>query len=175
MDLHRIKRKLVGAAVSGRSIRSLKPTLSQQVDIFAKQLLASSFSPINTSERVKRLGYDIVGHLSFGYDLRLQTDETNRFLVNAITLGNYRSNINMQFPFVHKAHLHNAVGRFFYPSWDEFTNLLQTMISTRLSQKKDAQYDFYAHVSDALAAESEDMRKLDLWTEAMFFVIVGPS
>ncbi|KAI1208484.1 cytochrome P450 [Annulohypoxylon truncatum] len=172
-DLHRIKRKLVGAAVSERAMRTFEPTLSNQVDVFVKQLLSPPDAPINMTERSKRLGLDIVGHLSFGYDLRLQTEETNRFLVNAIQLGNYRSNLNMQFPFIHKAHLHNAIGRFFYPSWDEFTRLLQTMIGTRLSQDKDAQPDFYSYVSDALAAESEEARQLDLWTEAMFFTIAG--
>jgi cytochrome P450 len=171
--LHRIKRKLVSTAVSERATRSFEPTLNTQVTIFVKELLAASSGPINMTERTKRLGYDIVGHLSFGYDLRLQTDEANRFLINAIALGNFRSNLNMQFPFIHKAHLHDAVGRFFYPSWDQFTKLLGAMISTRIEHEKGAQQDFYSYVSDALAAESEEMRKLDLWTEAMFFVIAG--
>ncbi|KAI1120938.1 cytochrome P450 [Nemania abortiva] len=172
-DLHRAKRKIVGAAVSDRSMHAFEPTLRSQVDIFLKQLLACQSDVVNITDRAKWLGLDIVGHLSFGYDLRLQTDETNRFLVNAITLGNYRSNINMQFPFIHKIHLLDAVGRFLYPSWDQFTSLLQTMISTRLAQEKDAHRDFYAHVSDALDAEPEEAKHLDLWTEAMFFTIAG--
>jgi hypothetical protein len=147
--------------------------MSHQVDIFLRQLLASSSLPINTTERTKRLGYDIVGHLSFGYDLRLQTEETNRFLVDAIALGNYRSNLNMQFPFIHKLHLHEVVGRLFYPSWDEFTNLLGSMIKSRMQQGKATQHDFYSLVSEAMVAESTEMQKLDLWTEAMFFVIAG--
>ncbi|KAI2613242.1 cytochrome P450 [Hypoxylon sp. NC1633] len=172
-DLHRIKRKLVGAAISERAMRTFEPILANQVYIFLRQLESSKPTPINMTERSKRLGLDIVGHLSFGYDLRLQTEETNRFLINAIQVGNFRSNLNMQFPFIHKAHLHSAIGRFFYPSWDEFTRLLQTMIGTRLGQDKDAQPDFYSYVSDAMAAESEDVQKLDLWTEAMFFTIAG--
>ncbi|KAI1863589.1 hypothetical protein JX265_008806 [Neoarthrinium moseri] len=171
-DLHRVKRRLIGGAVSERSIRGFEPTLSAQVDIFVTGLLTSS-GPINVTERSKRLGYDIVGHLSFGYGLRLQTHETNQFLINAIRLGNYRSNLNMQFPFIHKIHLHDVVGRFFYPSWDRFTSLLQTMIRSRLAQDKDAQNDFYAHVSNALATDDEDPQQIDLWTEAMFFTIAG--
>jgi cytochrome P450 len=172
-DLHRTKRRLVGTAVSERATRAFEPTLSAQVDIFINELIASTTEPINITERSKRLGYDIVGRLSFGYDLSLQTSETNRFLINAIALGNYRSNINMQFPSIHKLHLHDAVGRFFYPSWEEFTTLLATMIEARVKRNDDAHQDFYALVLDALATESEDTRKLDLWTEAMFFVIAG--
>ena len=65
-------------------MRNFEPTISAQVGIFIKELLASSSVPVNMTERSKRIGYNIVGCLSFGCDLRLQTDEANRFLITLL-------------------------------------------------------------------------------------------
>ncbi|KAI0910442.1 hypothetical protein F4823DRAFT_561941 [Ustulina deusta] len=151
--LYRAKRKIVGAAVSKRSMRTLEPTLSSPVDIFLKQLLASPSDPVSITDRTKRLGVDIVGRLSFSYDLHLQTDEANRFLVMP-SLWATTAAISTCRPPLYIKSTCALVGHFLYPSWDHFTDLLQTMISIIVTQKK-------------------DMKHLDLWTEAMSLTIRG--
>lgn len=128
------ERKIVGATVSKRAMRTLESTLSSPVDIFLRQLLASPSDPVNITDRTKRLGVDIVGHLSFSYDLRLQTDEANRFLVMP-SLWATTAAISTCRPPLYIKSTCALVGHFLYPSWDHFTDLLQTMISIIVTQK----------------------------------------
>jgi hypothetical protein len=81
--MHRYKRKLVSPAVTERSIRTFEPIVIEQVDIFLKSLLSST-KPVNLKQRSQWPGYGVIGLLSFGYALDLQTSQTNRFLPRAI-------------------------------------------------------------------------------------------
>ncbi|KAI1320140.1 cytochrome P450 [Xylariaceae sp. FL0255] len=73
-------RNLVSRVLADRSLRSFEPTMLHQVNIFLKQLFVSSNQPINLTPRCRYLGLDIAGHLGFGYDINLQTEDTYRFL-----------------------------------------------------------------------------------------------
>jgi hypothetical protein len=57
--------------------------MSEQVDIFVKELLRSNLAGrntgINISERSKHLGLDISGYLGFSYALNLQTSHLSLF------------------------------------------------------------------------------------------------
>ncbi|KAI0965837.1 benzoate 4-monooxygenase cytochrome P450 [Xylaria arbuscula] len=107
--VHRIKRQHVGRISTDRSIRTFEPKLSQQVDVFMRQLLLScqkdTGSAINMSRRCRYLGLDIAGYLGFGYALNLQTELTYRYLADAMMIASWRLNMYMQFPALRKLRL----------------------------------------------------------------------
>jgi hypothetical protein len=47
-------------------------------------------------EACKLLGYDISVELGFGYELHLQFDVVNRWIIDAISTSNWRVNIYTQ-------------------------------------------------------------------------------
>ncbi|KAI0009143.1 hypothetical protein F4779DRAFT_584047 [Xylariaceae sp. FL0662B] len=50
------------------------------------------------SDRSKYIGVDIVGRLAFGYNLKLQTDQTHQSIAREFKTGNNRLNVYMQSP-----------------------------------------------------------------------------
>lgn len=94
-DAHRAKRKIIGQVLTERSMRLFEPILRQQTDICLKQILeaAKSSTPVNITEKARYLALDIIGQLSFGYDLGVQTSDKNRFILGAMSFGHYRLNI----------------------------------------------------------------------------------
>ena len=68
-DIHRRKRRLVGHAITERAMRSFEVTMTQQINIFLHQLISSARSPIYMATYVKRLSFDVVFLLAFGYPL----------------------------------------------------------------------------------------------------------
>ncbi|KAK8035119.1 hypothetical protein PG993_010114 [Apiospora rasikravindrae] len=92
-ELHRQKRQVMGQPINDRSMRIFEPTMSQQIDVFLRLLLQGSHSsePQNMTDRCQRLGFDTVGHLAFGCDLKLQTEEANRVMIRMLTMAKMRS------------------------------------------------------------------------------------
>lgn len=176
-DLHRSKRKLIGRAVTDQSMRSFEPTMITQVDTFLRLILDASKDTsrraVNMSERLKYLGYDIVGFLAFGYPLKLQTEDTNRFIIQANAYGNFRLNAYMQWPLLRNLKV-EALSMVFPSSLRvRLFNLIEKMIFTRLAQPRDARRDLYYHLSDELGTDIKGVRLGNLWTEAIFFVPAG--
>ncbi|KAI0173111.1 hypothetical protein GGR52DRAFT_541952 [Hypoxylon sp. FL1284] len=52
-DQHRLKRKILSQATSERWMRLFEPTMMEQVDIFLRELMASSLQPVNMMSRPK--------------------------------------------------------------------------------------------------------------------------
>ncbi|KAL6851382.1 hypothetical protein ACO1O0_008510 [Amphichorda felina] len=173
-NVHRTRRKLVGSAVTDRAIRKFEPTILAEIDTFLRLILQTSRKSehINVSERVRRLGFDITGFLAFGFPLKSQTEERFRFLPSAITFGNGISNVKMQFPLLSSSIISFVTNILTHFELRKFYNVLDLMISTRLSKDKDAYSDLYAHVVDQLE-ETSDVRMSDVWAEAMFFFPAG--
>ncbi|KAI0201455.1 cytochrome P450 [Astrocystis sublimbata] len=181
---HREKRKLIGQAITDKAMRSFEPIMLEQIDIFIEQLrLASAPTsgssnplPLNMTDLTKRLGADIVGHLAFGYALNMQTDPTNRFLLRGLAIGTYQNNSFMQFPLLKKLGLHKLVPLIAgYSARMEYMNLLQKMITVRLSKEKYAKNDLYSFVVDHLDADGSKngVKTGELWSEALFFFPAG--
>lgn len=172
---HRVKRKLVGKAISDKAMRGFEPTMIEQVDIFIRQLLASSHdsSPVNMTDRCKRLGMDIVGLLAFGFPLNMQTDPTYRFVLDGISLGTYQNNCFLQFPPLKKLGLHHLLPLLGFSQRIKYLRMMQHMISTRLSQDKHAKNDLYSFVVDHLDNTTDGMKTNELWSEALFFFPAG--
>ena len=99
-DDHRRKRKLIAPVVSERSMRAFEPIMSEQVDIFLKQLLQSSQGGdhVNMTLRCERLAVDIIGQLAFGFPLKTQTDRTNQSLHDSLKEMSNANSLFMAWP-----------------------------------------------------------------------------
>ncbi|CAG8960726.1 hypothetical protein HYFRA_00002262 [Hymenoscyphus fraxineus] len=177
-DRHRSKRKLIAKVVSDRSVRLFEPTMKAQIQTFLQLLLAtskeSSHSPINMTERCKRLGLDIIGLLAFGFPLNTQTEEENRFMIKGIDLGNYRANSFMQLPALKNRFLDPLVHVLTRKARLNYLRVLERMISTRLAMEKDAKVDFYSFIAEQVETGGPDsIRFNELWAEAVFFFPAG--
>lgn len=169
---HRRKRKIISQAIAERSVRMFEPTMSEQIDIFIKQLANSCrlSESINISKRCMWLGGDIVGHLAFGYPLETQTDSSNRWLQSDLSLASARINVYMQAPIVRNIEpllrvlFAKAVARSF--------EITSKMIRTRLALDKHAKRDLYSFAADHMT-NSESLEDSELWPEAFFFIIAG--
>ncbi|RYP81126.1 hypothetical protein DL769_002135 [Monosporascus sp. CRB-8-3] len=180
-SVHRIKRKLVGAVVTERSMRTFEPIMLHQINIFVTQLLSdfqddssSQDGPgtrVNMSNRCKHLGLDIAGRLAFGYSLNLQTNTENRFLVPIMTAGSWRINLYMQFPSLRKFRYEIFPYILSRIRGKGYLITLTQMIKARLAREKQASHDLYAHMVDAVDAPEGDKITLnEIWSEAIFFM-----
>lgn len=172
---HRNKRRLIGQAVNDKAMRDFEPTMKEQVDIFLGQLLqsAQSSTPVDMSDRCKRLGMDIVGFLSFGFALNMQTEPTYRFIIRGTNTGGYRSHCYMQFPALKELGIHYLLLILGLPQRLKYIKMLQHMISTRLSEEKHARNDLYSFVADHIDNSADGITTSELWSEALFFFPAG--
>lgn len=156
-------------------MRSFEPTMLEQVNIFIDQLLLASQQPVpvNMTDVTKRLGADVVGHLAFGYALNMQTDPSNRLVLQGLAIGTYRNNSLMQVPAVKKLGLGNLFLLAGYLKRMKYMQMLQEMITSRLSQEKHARSDLYSFVADHLDDPSNGVTTSELWSEALFFFPAG--
>ncbi|KAI1413499.1 cytochrome P450 [Hypoxylon sp. FL1857] len=173
-DLHRRKRKLVGRATTDASMRGFEPSMVEQVDIFIRQLGRLRHKPIDMKTRCSYLSFDIIGLLSFGYSLHLQTKEDNQFLVEQLARNNHRMNVYMQIPIIPRRKLHVFINRLFPQEREKTARLIETMIRSRMAEDVNAKRDLYSFVAEAVnAKDDEGLRIGDLWYEAFFFIIAG--
>jgi cytochrome P450 len=172
-ELHRLKRKLIGQATTERSMRTFEPIMTEQINVFLRQLLVSSekAEPVNITDRCQWLGLDVVGLLSFGYRLNLQTDESYRFIPKGMAFVNSRINLYLQFPEI--SPIEFILSRLNQKQRSKYIDVVKTMITKRVSQPKDAQHDLYSLVADGTITGSEGQPKIDLWSEALFFLTAG--
>ncbi|KAI0884179.1 cytochrome P450 [Annulohypoxylon maeteangense] len=168
---HRPKRRLVSQVLSDQSMRSFEPTLLAQIDVFLKMLLQSNEVPVNMSPTFRFLGFNIAGLLGFGYDLHLQTDDTYRYLADAITLGSYRVNACMQFAFLASLKPGRILGLFPNSLHTRLFDMIRTMVSSRLAQPIDAQHDLLATFHKQSKSDNQEMKLNDIWNEG--FLLFG--
>ncbi|KAK7751565.1 hypothetical protein SLS62_006515 [Diatrype stigma] len=154
--------------------------MTEQIDVFLRQVLQASKLSSTSSERVvnmtrqfKHLGYDIVGHLAFGYPLRLQTDDSNRFVVKANAYGNFRLNMYMQWPLLRHLKIEALLDLLPNGLRVRLFQLIETMIKARLAQDKDARQDLFFYAADDFKAGTDGLRLGNLWSEAVFFLPAG--
>ncbi|KAI0388594.1 cytochrome P450 [Xylariaceae sp. FL0594] len=159
--VHSHKRRIIGQAVSDRALRAFEPAI---------HLAAQASSPVDMTELSRRLAIDVIGQLSFGYDLNMQTSDENRFMMKALTFGNYRGNIYAHLPSLSKLYVDKIGDNLFYEAREKYFRLLYKMTTSRTNQEKDAKQDFYSFVADSF---KDTGRGGDLWIEAIFFVVAG--
>lgn len=177
-EAHRSKRKVVANLLSERSMRTFEPRIQEQLEIFLKLMHVSctGSNPVDMSERLEYLSCDIVGLLSFGYQLKLQTDDKHRFMVRGMYFGNYFTNTRMQFFRLHQLRLGSILHYFNTSILERYKSLLERMITNRISEDAYARHDLYAVSSQASAEAidpSESIRISDIWAEATLFFPAG--
>ncbi|KAI0170438.1 cytochrome P450 [Pestalotiopsis sp. NC0098] len=169
---HARKRKIIGPALSDRSMRMFEPVLSSQIDVFLKHLLTSGSKPVDVSERFRRLAMDIVVHLAYGYPLDLQIHDEHYFILQSISLANWKINSFMNWPFLSKIGIQLLLNR--SPVRHQWRNIVEKMIRTRVEQDSPERRDFYSFVLQNLDAESAaDFRQSELFSESLFFISAG--
>ncbi|KAK8034001.1 hypothetical protein PG993_008996 [Apiospora rasikravindrae] len=168
---HREKRKLIGHAISDKSLRAFEPTLIEQVDIFIHQLLTASrqSSPVELSDRSKQLGMDIVGFLAFGYPLKMLTSTENHFLMRGLKVGTFQNNAFMQWPLLKKLGLHHLMVCLGKKQRMQYLRSLQNMISTRVAQGRHAKRDLFSFAADYVGDSENEIGTSELFGEALFF------
>ncbi|ETS78855.1 hypothetical protein PFICI_08708 [Pestalotiopsis fici W106-1] len=172
--LHSRKRRLVGRATTDASMREFEPTMLEHTDVFIQKLSETLHEPVNMKDRCSYLSFDIIGLLSFGYAMNLQSDPENQFLADQLTRGNHRMNIFMQIPVIPRFKLQRYFNLFFKAERERTAQLIGTMIHTRMAQETHARRDWYSFLADSLKPESDgSIRMGDLWLEAFFFIIAG--
>ncbi|KAI0487709.1 cytochrome P450 [Xylaria cf. heliscus] len=171
-NLHSQKRKIIGQALSDRSVRAFEPTILEKLDIALKHIWRASqeSTPVDVTQMTRYLALDIIGQLSFGYDLDIQTKEDNRFMMKGMTFGNYRGNVYQHFPLLSKLYIDKIGDKVFYEARERYFRLLEKMVKSRTSQDKNAKHDFYSFVADSFKSTA---RGGDLWLEAIFFLVAG--
>ncbi|KAF2963726.1 hypothetical protein GQX73_g9841 [Xylaria multiplex] len=147
-QLHRVRRQLIGQAVSERSMRIFEPKMLEQVDIFLRRVLKSTQtkgaipSKINMTESARLLGFDLAALLAFGYNL--SPDKARQ-----------------QFPFL----------TVFRRLRSQYLSLVQNIITSRIKEDKDAHHDLYSIVADHLdQSKPGGIRQSELWAEATSFL-----
>ncbi|KAI0099090.1 cytochrome P450 [Nemania sp. FL0031] len=172
-DMHNRKRKLMGPAVSKRSMEAFEPIVIEQIDVFLKQIGAYRESPIDMKDKCNYLGMDIVGLLSFGFALHCQTEQKHRFFADHMGVSNRRLNTYMQIPFIPQYRVQTLINLIWYKAKERAYRLIEHMVKSRM-QSQDTRHDFYSFVADGLkTVEGQSLRVNDLWMEAILFIVAG--
>ncbi|KAI1261137.1 cytochrome P450 [Xylariaceae sp. FL1019] len=177
---HRQKRKIIGQVFSDRSLRMFEPVIAEQVETFIKLIYTSCNTdkpiPVDMAVRLEYLSCDIVSLLAFGYPLKLQTDETYRFMCKGMTTANYYTNTRMQFFRLHQLRLGSTLHFLSNAMRERYKKLVERMIGFRMSEDRDVRHDLYSIASkaNAEAINPEDgIRMSEIWSEAVTFLPAG--
>ena len=172
VETHKRKRKIISQALTEKSMRTFEPVMSEQVDIFIQQLSISSkkSEDVDMTERCMWLGGDIVGQLAFGYELKQQTNDANRWLQPGLALASARINVYMQAPIVRK--LEPLLKKMVKKARDKYVKITSTMINERVAMDKNAKHDLYSFAVDHMVV-GNNLGDRELWAEAFFFIVAG--
>ncbi|KAK7967308.1 cytochrome p450 domain-containing protein [Apiospora aurea] len=145
--------------------------MSQQIDVFLRLLRQGSHSsePQNMTDRCQRLGFDTVGHLAFGCDLKLQTDEANRVMIRMLTMAKMRVATFMHFPALQSLDFILTS----LPSKDgkEFRRIIREVVNTRVAEGDRGQHGLYAVMGEH--TKPGGIYDGILWPEAISFMTAG--
>jgi len=96
-DFHYTRRQLIGQVISERLMRVFEQIMTVQIDLFIRNLLreCQRFNPFDISTTARQLGLDIAGILVFGYNMQLQIDKKNHFMLMVLDSGILASNFGL--------------------------------------------------------------------------------
>ncbi|KAI1762950.1 cytochrome P450 [Hypoxylon sp. FL1150] len=177
-DLHRERRQLVAPVVNERSMQKFEPVMVEQIDLFIQTIRQScegdNTYALDMTDKCKYLGMDIVGLLAFGYHLRLQTEENNRFIIDTLKITNYGLNLCMQQPLLARLHLEVLLFLRAAIKGKSYLRTIEKMIRERVSQEKHAHHDFFSYVANRMKTSTgNNVWGSEIWTEAIFFLSAG--
>jgi cytochrome P450 len=177
-EAHKTKRKVVGQVINEGAMRRFEPQMLEQIDIFLKLIRSACDGPkpVNMSTQLDYLACDIVGLLSFGSRLRLQTNHENRFMMRGMYYGNYISNTRMQYFRLHQLRLAHVIRYLNGTFLERYKKFLERVITRRVSDDKPSTHDLYAaamQVNGEASDPTEGVRMSDIWSEAIVFFPAG--
>ncbi|KAJ4408646.1 hypothetical protein N0V82_009661 [Gnomoniopsis sp. IMI 355080] len=174
-SIHRYKRKLIGQAISERSMRIFEPVMQEQITLFLQLLLSSSSnaSPVNMTTNVKRLTFDMTSLLAFGHNLKTQTDPKHRPLITAQTAGSHRSNMFMQFPFLYRTKIFSLLEIFASDQVLAYFHSIESLIAARVAEPKHVRHDLYSLIVDEMNPDGNYLQDSGIRAEAAFFLPAG--
>lgn len=179
--MHRHKRKVISQGFSDQCVRDFEPTILSHVDLFIKRLASTGDSrhsgwsePYNMTDCCRHLGYDIMGEFGFGQTFDLQTAETNRFLIDAVTATSHKAGVYVQYPALQKLRLEALFYRRGLEMREKYLKLMSSLVRSRLAAGKSSRNDLFSFIVDAKDPDtgvgfSED----ELWAESRFLLIAG--
>ncbi|KAF2793401.1 cytochrome P450 [Melanomma pulvis-pyrius CBS 109.77] len=171
--LHRTKRRIIGQGLNERAMRKFQPVMMQQVNVFLRRLVQASKDDtvVDMTELSAHLSLDISVELGFGYNLGLQTDEKNRWIVNAISTSNWRINLYIQWPFLKSLNVEKLLLPFLLPRVLQYHRLVRDMIKSRSAIAEHAKPDLFSFVSGYKDPETgESLSPRELWSESTFLI-----
>ncbi|KAH9905832.1 cytochrome P450 [Xylariomycetidae sp. FL2044] len=173
---HRRRRRVVGRAISERSMREFEPTMTSQVDVFLAQILKSSQKgqPVDMTPCCKYLATDIMGLIAFGCSWKTQTEETMRHIIKGYGDLNAQAYLLMSWP--KTSMIDPGVTWLARKRVQRVRNTMASMISDRMALPRDARHDLYSFVESNEGiekAQKEGVRKSDIWSEASLFINAG--
>jgi cytochrome P450 len=173
--VHSFRRKLIGKAVSERSMRIFEPVMETQIDIFLELLRDASQNrtPVNMATPITRLALDVVGLLAFGHQMNTQMDTRYRHFTDAQIIGNYIANIFMQWPFVYQCGIVDLLEKIHPSPVLAYNRGIEEMIAGRVAEGKSVRHDLYSVVADELNPKGDSLQDSDMWAEASFFLVAG--
>ncbi|KAI1207292.1 cytochrome P450 [Annulohypoxylon truncatum] len=175
--LHQKKRRLVGKPLSDRSMRAFEPTMIGQIDIFLQQLVACcqrkdcDAIPVNMTQLSKHLTMDIMGYLAFGYPLDLQTEATNRAVLQS--KASFLFNIGMQLPFLGALRVHMLGSLRSLIRGKRYLRTLERVIIERLAEGQHVKHDLLFMSDQPRVSENDQVWLEDVRSEAIWFLIAG--
>lgn len=169
---HSARRRLIGQAITERTMRSFAPTMIEQIDHYLALILASP-GAVNMTERTRLLAMDVVGRLAFGYDLGMQKRPDNHFVIKTMGWSHHRFNIYHHLYFLSRIEPTQLINYLQKETRGKYWNLLQTMIKTRMAQDKYQQADLYSFIVDEMDAQPDTLNAGTMWAEAHFFMAAG--
>lgn len=143
----------------------------KEVDTYLRGIYKSRGTVVNMTDRCEWLGIDIIGLLSFGYHLNLQSEEEWRFIPRAFADIKSRINVFMQFPAL--ALLAPVITPFTEPEKGKLLSLVYKMMLDRAARDKDAERDFYSFAKGSLDFTPDYFEYGEFMAEAAFFVTAG--
>jgi cytochrome P450 len=168
---YRRKRRLVNYVLSDQSMRLFEPSICDNIDIFLRRLLAADQAPLDMTPCCRYLGLDTAGQLGFSYQLKLQTEETYRFLADAITLGSWRNNACMQYTLLAKLRPGPIMDLFPNSLRARLFAMVKLMVASRLSRSSDKSHHDLLSAFEAQSNDSSmELMQDDIWPEGIFFL-----
>jgi cytochrome P450 len=174
-EVHSAKRKVIGGALSERSMRKFEPEMAEKLNTFLRLLAQAADEERNfdMSVELDHMAFDIVSLLAFGTEVKTMTEPTNRHLIDAQMFGVFLINLKMMYPWLAEAGLPQLLDWIAPDAKAKYMSTLNKMIEARVARGKDARYDLYSIAAGQMSSKADKNDNRELWAEALFFLPAG--
>ncbi|KAH9904867.1 cytochrome P450 [Xylariomycetidae sp. FL2044] len=168
---YRAKRRMVGQAVTDKSMRAFEPIMTEQIDVFLEQLRTPG--PVNLTTACKRLTLDVATLLAFGTPVHLQTQPKNRIMLSGLAWRTFHVYLYMQIPLILNLRLQILLENVRRLQHTKFWLLIRDMAQSRHKIEREEKTDFYSFAAHTIDEKSKVTGIMQFWTEAFFLLIAG--